>query len=76
MTGPSITGSENGMPTSTASAPAAAAASLASVQPATESWSVMATTSSPAAAASSTKAEGRTVPSDMVEWVWRSMRTP
>ena len=33
MTGPSMTGSENGMPTSTASAPAAAAASIASRQP-------------------------------------------
>ena len=33
MTGPSITGSENGMPTSMASAPAAAAARMASSQP-------------------------------------------
>ena len=43
--------------------------------PAVVSWSVSATTSSPAAAAAATTCAGASVPSDAVEWVWRSMRT-
>ena len=59
----------------TSAMPCRRAAAAACDQPAVVSWSVRATTSSPAAAASATTCAGAPVPSDAVEWVWRSMRT-
>src|SRR5947209_19446094 len=55
--------------------PVAGTAAAASAQPAVVSWSVRATTSSPAEAASSSTAAGGEVPSEAVEWTWRSIRT-
>ena len=45
----------------------------AGATPATVSWSVSAMAESPRSAASSTRASGLSVPSDAVEWVWRSI---
>src|SRR4051794_25814717 len=55
--------------------PVSRAVAAASSQPAAVSWSVSATTSSPAATASRTSSRGELVPSERLEWVWRSIRT-
>ena len=55
--------------------PTRSAASCASSHPTVVSWSVSATTSSPAFFAFSTSSVGVSVPSERLEWVWRSMFT-
>src|SRR3954452_11371371 len=55
--------------------PVRGTAAAASSQPAVVSWSVSATTSSPAWAASASTSDGGDVPSEAVEWTWRSIRT-
>ncbi len=60
----------------TRATPVRRAALVASSQPPTVSWSVMASTSMPAAAAASTSTVGLSVPSLTVEWACRSMTGP
>ena len=69
--GPGTT-QENSAPR-TSDMPAGSAATAAS-HPPVVSWSVRASTSTPAAAAAATSSAGESVPSELVECVWRSMR--